>query len=79
MPHLKLDQALVNEARSLAQHIVEPVIAYIGAHTTVAVERATLRLIGVDGIDEEGVSLPNRREKPLLSKHGDESGVPFGA
>ncbi len=60
MPHLKLDQALVNEARSLAQHIVEPVIAYIGAHTTVAIERATLRLIGVDGIDEEGVSLPNR-------------------
>lgn len=60
MPHLKLDQALVNEARSLAQHIVEPIIAYIGAHTTVAIEHATLRLIGVDGIDEEGVSLPNR-------------------
>jgi beta-lysine 5,6-aminomutase alpha subunit len=60
MPHLKLDQALVDEARALAKHIVEPVIAYIGAHTTVAIERATLRLIGVDGIDEEGVPLPNR-------------------
>jgi len=60
MPHLKLDQALVDEARALAKHIVEPVLAYIGAHTTVAIERATLRLIGVDGIDEEGVPLPNR-------------------
>jgi beta-lysine 5,6-aminomutase alpha subunit len=60
MPHLKLDQSLVNEARTLAQHIVEPVIDYISAHTTVAIERTTLRLIGVDGIDEEDVPLPNR-------------------
>ncbi len=60
MPHLKLDQSLVDEARALAQHIVEPVIEYIGAHTTVAIERATLRLIGVDSVDEEGVPLPNR-------------------
>ena len=60
MPQLKLDQSLVNEARALAQHIVEPVIDYIGAHTTVAIERTTLRLIGVDGVDDEGVPLPNR-------------------
>ncbi len=39
MPHLKLDQALVDEARALAQHIVEPVIDHIGQHTTVAIER----------------------------------------
>jgi len=60
MPQLKLDQSLVNEARALAQHIVEPVIDYISKHTTVAIERTTLRLIGVDGVDEEGVPLPNR-------------------
>src|ERR1700738_5276600 len=60
MPRLKLDQTLVDEARSLAQQIVAPVIDYIGQHTTVAVERSTLRLIGVDGIDEEDVPLPNR-------------------
>src|SRR5712692_4838841 len=60
MPQLKLDQSLVNEAQALAQHIVEPVIDYIGKHTTVAVERTTLRLIGIDGVDEEGVPLPNR-------------------
>ncbi len=70
MPHLKLDTSLVDEARSLADHIVAPVIDYIGAHTTVAIERATLRLLGVDGVDEAGVPLPNRvvdSAKPLLS------------
>jgi beta-lysine 5,6-aminomutase alpha subunit len=60
MPHLKLDQSLVDEARALASHIVSPVIDYVGKHTTVAIERTTLRLIGVDGVDEEDVPLPNR-------------------
>ena len=70
MPHLKLDTSLVDEARALSDHIVAPVIDYIGAHTTVAIERATLRLLGVDGIDEADVPLPNRvvdSAKPLLS------------
>src|ERR1700680_1419508 len=60
MPHLKLDQSLVDEARALASHIVSPVIDYVGKHTTVTIERTTLRLIGVDGVDEEDVPLPNR-------------------
>jgi len=67
MPHLKLDQSLVDEARALARHIVEPVFAYIGEHTTVAIERTTLRLIGIDGIDEDGVPLPNRIVDSALS------------
>jgi beta-lysine 5,6-aminomutase alpha subunit len=67
MPHLKLDQSLVDEARALARHIVEPVIDYIDEHTTVAIERTTLRLIGIDGIDEDGVPLPNRIVDSALS------------
>ena len=59
MPHLKLDQSLVDEARALALHISEPVIDFIHEHTTVAIERSTLRLIGIDGINEEEVPLPN--------------------
>jgi hypothetical protein len=43
MPHLKLDQSLVVEARALARHIVEPVIDYSNAHTTVAIERTILQ------------------------------------
>ena len=67
MPHLKLDQSMVDEARSLAFHIVKPVIDYIGEHTTVAIERTTLRLIGIDGIDGDGVPLPNRIVDSALS------------
>jgi beta-lysine 5,6-aminomutase alpha subunit len=67
MSHLKLDQSLIDEARALALHIVEPVINYISAHTTVAIERATLRLVGVDGIDEDEVPLPNRVVDSALS------------
>ena len=59
MPHLKLDRSLVDEARALARHIVAPVIDYIAEHTTVAIERTTLRLLGVDNVDEAGVPLPN--------------------
>jgi beta-lysine 5,6-aminomutase alpha subunit len=59
MPHLRLDQSLVDEARALALHIGEPVIDFISKHTTVAIERSTLRLIGIDGIDEEEIPLPN--------------------
>src|SRR5947209_4627878 len=66
MPHLKLDQALIDEARALASHIVAPVIDYIGMHTTVAIERTTLRLVGVDGVDEEDVPLPNRAVESAL-------------
>jgi beta-lysine 5,6-aminomutase alpha subunit len=59
MPHLKLDQSLINEARALALNICEPVIGFIHEHTTVAIERSTLRLIGIDGIDDDDVPLPN--------------------
>lgn len=60
MPHLMLDAVLVDEARALAHHIVAPVLAYANQHTTVTIERATLRLLGVDGVDADDVPLPNR-------------------
>ncbi|HEY7414963.1 MAG TPA: D-ornithine 4,5-aminomutase subunit OraS, partial [Ktedonobacteraceae bacterium] len=60
MPHLKIDASLVVAARTLAQQIVSPVIEYAYAHTTTSIERTTLRLIGVDGVDYADVPLPNR-------------------
>lgn len=57
---LPIDHALVEEARSLSQGIVARVMDYIRGHSTVSIERATLRLLGVDGIDAEGVPWPNR-------------------
>lgn len=69
---LGLDRAKIAYARSLAREIVEPVQAYIEKHTTVAVERATLRLFGVDGIDGNEVPLPNVITEKLHDKleHG---------
>ncbi|HEY3261162.1 MAG TPA: lysine 5,6-aminomutase subunit alpha [Pseudonocardiaceae bacterium] len=48
---LDLDPAVVARARSLAARAAEPVIALAKAHTTVSVERATLRLAGLTGAD----------------------------
>jgi beta-lysine 5,6-aminomutase alpha subunit len=54
MAHLALDSQLIERCRRLAESISRPVESMIAAHTTVAIERATLRLLGVDGAVEQG-------------------------
>lgn len=49
----------IARARQLATSIARPVEEFIDRHTTVAVERATLRLAGADGANENGVPVPN--------------------
>ncbi len=59
MAHLRLDQPLVEKCREFARDIVQPIEQLIDTHTTVAIERATLRLIGVDGaIQSNGQWVP---------------------
>src|SRR5882762_3834488 len=48
---LNLDPTVVAAARRLAVAATEPVITLARSHTTVAVERATLRLAGITGAD----------------------------
>jgi beta-lysine 5,6-aminomutase alpha subunit len=48
---LNLDPTVVAAARRLAAAATEPVITLARSHTTVAVERATLRLAGIEGAD----------------------------
>jgi beta-lysine 5,6-aminomutase alpha subunit len=48
---LDLDPEVTGRARELAARAAEPVISLARAHTTVAVERATLRLAGIAGAD----------------------------
>jgi beta-lysine 5,6-aminomutase alpha subunit len=48
---LDLDPSVVAKARQLAARAGEPVVSLAKAHTTVAVERATLRLAGITGAD----------------------------
>jgi len=56
---LRIDRGLVADSRRLARAVVEPVAAFIAAHSTVAVERAVLRLFGVDGVGADDVPVPN--------------------
>jgi beta-lysine 5,6-aminomutase alpha subunit len=56
---LRIDRRSVDRCRDLAGTIVAPVEAFIAAHSTVSVERAVLRLLGVDGVTLQEVPLPN--------------------
>ncbi|MBV9232819.1 MAG: D-lysine 5,6-aminomutase subunit alpha [Candidatus Eremiobacteraeota bacterium] len=56
---LRIDRACVERCRTLAAEIVSPVEAFIARHSTVSVERAVLRLLGVDGVTGEQVPVPN--------------------
>ena len=49
----------IARARELAASIAAPIQKFIDGHTTVTVERATLRLAGADGADRDGVPVPN--------------------
>ncbi|MDR0969611.1 MAG: lysine 5,6-aminomutase subunit alpha [Lentimicrobiaceae bacterium] len=49
----------VAHARKLAKNIAEGVQSFVESYTTVAVERTLCRLMGIDGIDENQVPLPN--------------------
>src|SRR3982074_3220545 len=61
---LRLDSEAVARARRLAGAIVDPIEDFIARHSTVSVERAIARLCGVDGVDADGVPLPNRLPHP---------------
>ena len=56
---LGLDQRKVDRARFLARQIAEDVQSFADGYTTVAVERTICRLLGIDGVDENEVPLPN--------------------
>lgn len=58
-PILNLEISKIKKARALADKITADVHRYIARHTTTTIERATLRLFGVDGVNSSGVPVPN--------------------
>lgn len=56
---LDLDPEIIARARHAAAAIAEKMDGFIRRRSTVAVERTTLRLVGVDGVSEEDIPLPN--------------------
>jgi beta-lysine 5,6-aminomutase alpha subunit len=56
---LRIDGGSVDRCRELAAAIVAPVEEFIASHSTVAVERSVLRLLGVDGVGPDEIPVPN--------------------
>lgn len=56
---LNLNFDLVEKARKSAKNIALDMQEFIDRHTTVTVERTVCRLMGIDGVDEFEVPLPN--------------------
>ena len=77
MSKIRLDVKKVKEAREYAKRIALNTQRFVEEHSTVAVERTVLRLLGLDGINEEGVPLPNLVVDHLKEKHALEDGAAF--
>jgi beta-lysine 5,6-aminomutase alpha subunit len=74
-PVLELDPSVVRRARALASKAASPVVKLAQRHTTVSVERATLRLAGLAGADHERVPWVNHLVDAVRDQVGLEHGV----
>lgn len=72
---LDLDPVTVRKARDLAARAGAPIVELAKEHTTVAVERATLRLAGLAGADTEGTPWVNRLLDAARADVGLEHGI----
>ncbi len=72
---LNLDPARVRRARQLARRAGRPVVDLARGHTTVAVERAVLRLAGITGADPDGIPWVNRLVDAVAADVGLGHGV----
>lgn len=79
---LNIDREALDECRELAAGIAKPIEDLATSHTTVSIERACLRLVGVDGVvgqGVEGVPVPNLVVDRIMGSVGLERGalIPF--
>jgi beta-lysine 5,6-aminomutase alpha subunit len=72
MGKLQLDQEKTDQARLAAAQIAEEMDRFIAKRSTVATERTVLRLLGVDGVQDDipyvNLVVDHLQEKNLLSK-----------
>lgn len=66
---LNLDFNIVENARQKAKSVALSTQEFIDDHTTSTVERTVCRLMGIDGVNEDGVPLPNIVIEHLQSKN----------
>lgn len=77
MSKIGLDMEKVNAARASALAIARDTQEFVERHTTVSVERTILRLLGIDGIDGNGIPLPNLVVDHLKEKGALGNGAAF--
>ena len=75
---LDLDPATVRRARALARKAGRPIVTMAKQHTTVAVERATLRLAGLQGADPDGTPWVNRLLDAVRADLHEDGGLAHG-
>ena len=76
---LGLDPEVVRTARDLARIAGQPIVDMARSHSTVSVERAVLRLAGLDGADDGGMPWVNRLVDAVRETSGLEHGVALPA
>ena len=67
---LNLNTEIVAASRECARKIAKDTQDFIDRNTTVTVERTVCRLLGIDGVDEAGVPLPNIVVDNIKQGHG---------
>lgn len=67
---LNLNFAVVDKARQYAREIAADTQKFIEKHTSVTIERTVARLLGIDGVDTQGVPLPNILVDNIRSNNG---------
>jgi beta-lysine 5,6-aminomutase alpha subunit len=74
---LDLDRDIIASCHDSAEAVARDVKNQISGKTTVSVERAAARLLGVDGVDDEDVPLPNVLVDQVRRRGGLERGVAY--
>ncbi len=74
---LDVDKEKVERCRKASSKIADGIQGYIDKNTTTSVERTVLRLLGVDGVDEQDIPLPNVVVDDVLEKGELNRGIAF--
>ncbi|CDF57250.1 lysine 5,6-aminomutase subunit alpha [Thermobrachium celere] len=77
MAYIHLNEELIKRAREAARNIAVDTQKFIDVHSTVAIERTIARLYGIDGVDENGVPLPNRIVEHIKENGALEDGLTY--
>lgn len=74
---LALDQGLVDSCRQLAAEVAQGAAEVTEGKTTMSVERTVTRLLGIDGVDELDVPLPNLVVDHVAERGGLRLGIAY--